>query len=134
MILVDTSVWIDFFRGADSPERLILHKLIENEEDLSISEINLTECLQGVKNESEFRKLKGFLQEFPIYQPKGIETYVSAAQIYRRCRKKGKTVRRTIDCIIAAICIENDLILLHKDEDFDIIEQYTGLRLLNWVQ
>jgi len=130
MILVDTSVWIDFLRGTDSPERLILHTLIENKEDISISEIILTECLQGVKNESEFRSLKGLLQEFPIYKPKGIETYISAAQIYRKCRKKGKTVRRTIDCIIEAICLENDLAILHKDSDFDIIAQSTGLKVL----
>jgi predicted nucleic acid-binding protein len=65
-----------------------------------------------------------------MYRPKGIETYIHAARIYRDCRKKGKTVRRTIDCIIAAICIENDLTLLHKDSDFDLIQACTGLQVI----
>lgn len=66
--------------------------------------------------------------EFPIHQPKGIETYLRAAQIYQGCRRKGNTVRKTVDCIIAAICIENSLALLHKDSDFDRIRACAGLR------
>jgi predicted nucleic acid-binding protein len=65
-----------------------------------------------------------------MYGPKGIETYLHAVRIYRDCRKKGKTIRSTIDCIIAAICIENDLVLLHKDRDFDLIQASTSLRVM----
>lgn len=130
MILADTSVWVDFLRGEDSPERRLLHRLIEEEEDISITEIILTEILQGVKHDGEFQAIKDYLLDFPIYRPKGIETYIHAAQIYRDCRKKGKTVRRTVDCIIAAICIENDLTLLHKDSDFDLIQACTGLQII----
>lgn len=130
MILVDTSVWIDFLRGSDSRERHALHRLIEEEEDISVTEIILTEILQGIKEDKDFKRVKGYLLEFPVHKPKGIETYLKAAGIYRDCRKKGKTVRKTIDCIIASICIENDLILFHKDNDFDIIEKCTGLKVL----
>ena len=130
MILVDTSVWVDFLRGEDSSQRRVLHRLIEDEADISITEIIFTEILQGIKNDREFQAIKDYLLEFPIYRPKGIETYLHAARIYRDCRKKGKTVRRTVDCIIAAICIENDLTLLHKDSDFDLIQAYTGLQVI----
>ena len=130
MIIVDTSVWIDFLKGVNSPQRHTLHKLIEEEEDISITEIILTEILQGIKEEREFRAIKNYLLELPIHKPKGIETYVNAANIYRDCRKKGKTVRKTVDCVIAAICIENRLPLLHKDNDFTNIESCTVLKVL----
>ena len=118
MILVDTSVWIDFLRGVNSVQRRTLHRLIEEEEDISITEIILTEILQGIKLDSDFKTMKDYLMEFPIHRPKGIETYIAAAEIYRDCRRKGKTVRKTVDCIIAAICMENGLTLFHKDSDF----------------
>jgi len=127
MILVDTSVWIDFLNGADSKERHALHRLIEEEEDISITEIILTEILQGIKEDENFKRVKDYLLEFPIHKPKGTETYLKAAEIYRDCRKKGKTVRKTVDCIIAAVCIENNLALFHKDSDFDIIGACAGL-------
>lgn len=130
MILVDTSVWIDFLNGANSKERHILHRLIEDEEDISLTEIILTEILQGIKDNENFKRLKDYLLEFPIHKPKGTETYLKAAGIYRDCRKKGKTVRKTVDCIIAAICLENGLALFHKDNDFDIIEGCAGLKVL----
>jgi len=128
MILVDTSVWIDFLKGANSKERRALHRLIEEEEDVSITEIILTEILQGIKEDKDFKRVKDYLLEFPIYGPEGIETYLRAAAIYRDCRKKGKTVRKTIDCIIAAICMENGLTLLHRDSDFELIAACTGLK------
>lgn len=130
MILVDTSVWVDFLRGVNSPQRRMLHRLIDGEEDISITEIILTEILQDIKEEKDFQMVKGYLLEFPIHRPKGIETYLKAAQIYRDCRKKGKAVRKTVDCIIAAICMENNLTLLHKDSDFDLIAECTGLKVL----
>ncbi|MDE2058977.1 MAG: PIN domain nuclease [candidate division NC10 bacterium] len=130
MILVDTSVWVDFLRGEDSSQRRLFHRLIEDEADISMTEIIFTEILQGIKNDGEFQAIRDYLLEFPLYTPKGIETYLHAARIYRNCRKKVKTVRRTIDCIIAAICIENDLTLLHKDSDFDLIQACTGLQVI----
>jgi hypothetical protein len=130
MILVDTSVWIDFLRSADSVQRHVLRRLIEEDEDICITGIILTEILQGVRHDKHFQKVKDYLLEFPLYNPKGIETYISAAALYRRCRRRGKTVKRTIDCLIAAICIENKLTLLHKDSDFDQIAKCTELEVL----
>lgn len=127
MILIDTSVWIDFFRNKTA--NTILHRLIEEEADLCITEIILTEILQGIKEDRELQIVKDHLMTFPIYTPKGIETYIAAAQIYRNCRKQGKTIRKTIDCIIAAICIENNLTLLHCDSDFNHIQECTTLNI-----
>jgi predicted nucleic acid-binding protein len=130
MIVADTSVWIDFLKGIDSPQQRTLRRLLEEEEDISIVEIILTEILQGIREDSDFEKVKEYLLELPIHKPRGAETYVRAAQIYRDCKKKGKTLRKTVDCIIAAICMENDLTLLHKDNDFNVIEACAGLKVV----
>lgn len=134
MILVDTSVWVDFLRGVDSPQRHSLHGFLESGEDLSITGIILTEILQGIREEKQYQALKEYFFAFQIYPPRGVETYVAAADLYRECRKKGKTVRKTVNsiivCIIAAICLENDLTLLHKDADFDRIAECGELACL----
>jgi predicted nucleic acid-binding protein len=129
MILVDTSVWIDFLIGANSTERRVLHALIENEEEICTTGIILTEILQGIREENQYQTTGKYLLEFPVYVPKGIATYTEAASIFRSCRKKGKTVRSTVDCLIAAICMENDLFIFHKDRDYDIIRECAGLKV-----
>jgi predicted nucleic acid-binding protein len=130
MIVVDTSIWIDFLRGENSSERALLHRLIEDEEEISITGIIMTEILQGIKDDKKYQITKYYLLEFPIYEPSGINTYIDAARIYRECRNNGKTIRSTIDCIIAAICLENDLSILHKDRDYDIIQECIGLKVV----
>ena len=130
MILADTSVWIDFLTGSDTPYRRMLHTFIENEEEICITEIILTEILQGIKDDITYETTKSYILEFPIIKPKGRETYISAAEIYRKCSKKGKTIRKTIDCIIAAIAQENNLTILHNDNDFEIIKKCSGLKTI----
>jgi predicted nucleic acid-binding protein len=130
MILVDTSIWIDFLRGENSLERRLLHKLIEDEEEISITGIILTEILQGIKENKKYQITKNYLLTFPMYEASGINTYIDAARIYRECRNNGRTIRSTIDCIIAAICLENDLSVLHKDRDYDIIKECVGLKVV----
>ena len=128
MILVDTSVWIDFLRGKDSEHRYLLRRLIEKEEDICLTEIILTEILQGIKDDALYETTKEYLLEFPMIKPKGTETYIKAAEIFRKSRKQGMTIRKTIDCIIAAIAQENNLALLHNDSDFEVIKNCSGLR------
>lgn len=130
MILVDTSVWIDFLRGRNTTYRRTLHDLIEQEEDICITGIILTEILQGVNDERAGNEIKQYLLDFPIYHPRSITTNIEAAQLYKQCAKKGKTVRKTVDCIIAAISIENGLVLFHNDRDFDSIAQCTDMKIL----
>lgn len=130
MILVDTSVWVDFFNGHDTPQRKILHDLLENEEDLALTGIVLTEILQGIRSDKDFREIQDRLLEFPLIEPEGAPAYLEAARIYRECRKQGKTVRKTVDCLIAAVCLAHELVLLHRDVDFDRIAECTKLACL----
>ncbi|NPV58261.1 MAG: PIN domain nuclease [Actinobacteria bacterium] len=131
MVLVDTSVWVDFLRGVDSPHRLVLRGLISAEEEVCLADIILAEVLQGIRSDRDFRAVKRNLMEFPIYSLKGVESYVSAAMLYRRCRKCGITLRGIIDCLIAQIAIEHGLVILHKDRDFERIAKVEkNLRVL----
>ena len=99
----------------------ILHRLIEEEEEVCIADIILAEILQGIKSDKDFRKTKKYLLEFPVHSLRNVDSYVEAAQIYRILRKEGLTIRKALDCIIARVAIENDLVLFHNDKDFDII-------------
>jgi predicted nucleic acid-binding protein len=129
MILVDSTVWIDFFRGVDSVFRMKLHELIAQEEDVCLTAIHLTEILQGIKNDLEFERTKRYLLWFPIIPLQNLETHIHAAKIFRICRRSGHTVRKTVDCLIAAMAIEQDLILFHNDRDFDRIAACTSLKV-----
>ena len=131
MILVDTSVWIDFFDHPDSLYAKELARLIDKNEELCLTQINVTEILQGIKEEKMFEEIKGYLMQFPIVQARGLETYIQAANIYRSCRKMGKTVAKTIDAIIAAVALENSLWVFHRDKDFDSIADCTKLKIYN---
>ncbi len=128
-ILVDTSVWVDFFNGVNSPGAACLHKMIEAEDPVCISDVILTETLQGFKNNEEFDSAKTHLVHFPIYGLQSPEGYLRAAQLYRTCRQEGITIRKTIDCLIAQTALDYSLFLLHQDNDFDRIAAVSGLRI-----
>jgi hypothetical protein len=131
MILVDTSIWIDFFSKKPSLYKKELHRLIEEEEDICLTDITLTEILCGIKTEREFEKTKEHLLHFPVLRPKGIDTFITSTQIYRLCRREGKTIRKVVDCLIAAYAIEHNLLLFHNDRDFDVIGEVCGLKVYN---
>jgi predicted nucleic acid-binding protein len=122
MIIIDTSVWIDFFSGKQTKDSLLLKNAINNSEDLCICGVILTEVLQGIRNEKEFKKVYQILNDL-IYYPENKSTFLLAVEIYRSMRKKGKTIRKPIDCIIAATCIENSAFILHCDRDFEYISE-----------
>ena len=128
MILVDTSIWIDFFNHPQSPFAKHLKILIEKGVDICLAGIILTEILQGIKDDKVFEETKGCLLAFPIIKPASLVTYISAANIYRSCRTKGITINRTIDVIISAIAIENNISVFHNDKDFDRIAECTNLK------
>ena len=129
MVLVDTTVWIDFFSGKSYSHVKIFENLILNKEDICICGVILTEILQGIKNDNEFEKTQDLLKNL-IFLPVNYHTYLYSAQIYRKLRKKGITIRKTIDCIIAAVAIEHNSQLLHNDKDFIPIEKYFSLRTI----
>lgn len=132
MILVDSTVWIDFFKGTDSIFRRKLHQLIEEEEGVCLTAINLTEILQGIRSDTEFERTRRYLILFPLFYARNLDTYIHAAKIYRTCRRSGNTVRKTVDCLIAAIAIENNLTLLHNDRDFDKVTACTKLKVFQF--
>ncbi|MDP3017377.1 MAG: PIN domain nuclease [Deltaproteobacteria bacterium] len=131
MILVDTSVWIEFFNGVETTGVRMLGDLIELEEEVCISDYILTEVLQGFRRDRDFELAQKHLLRFPVYSlnGNGLDSYIKAAQIYRKCRKQGITIRKTVDCMIAQTAIENKLTLLHNDSDFGKIASVCPLKI-----
>ena len=120
MILVDTSVLIDFFPKNDTSPVHKFKELITGEIPFGITSQIFQEVLQGAKSQKDYDQLKGYLETQVFYHPKDpIESFAQAAQLYRECRKKGVTPRSTVDCLIAQVAMEHDLSLLHHDKDFD---------------
>lgn len=129
MIVVDTSVWIDFLESRKSPFDSHLKELVEREEALGLTDIIYCEVLQGILDDRKFRHTRDILRSYPIFFVSGLRTFEYAARIYRDCRKRGFTIRKTIDCLIAATCLEAEVELYHNDRDFDAIANVTGLKI-----
>lgn len=129
MVIVDTSVWIDFFNGKENEYVYKLESLKEKDIDVFTTGIIVTEILSGFKEERDIKLTTELLKNLPVVNTAYPETYLNAALIYRTGRKKGITVRKIIDCLIAQIALENNLLLLHKDEDFNRIASFTGLKI-----
>jgi predicted nucleic acid-binding protein len=128
MVLVDTTVWIDFFADSNEPSVTALQQLIENDEDLCLCGIILAEVLQGIRSDADYIKTKGYLNDL-IFLPMRKATFVRAAEIYRSLRKIGVPIRKPVDCMIASVAIEHDIRLLHNDRDFDYIAKHSKLRV-----
>ena len=119
MVLVDTSVLINYFKGRETKGIKFLDNLIKSEEPFCINEFIYQEILQGSKDEKEFSTLKSYLKYIPLYSLKlGVQSFENAAQLNFRCRRKGITIHSTIDLLIAETAIENNIALLHDDEDY----------------
>jgi predicted nucleic acid-binding protein len=128
MILVDSSVWIDFFSGRETHQTDALDNLL-GQEPVLIGDLILTEVLQGFRRDADYRKARALLDTLELRQLGGKAIAVAAADNYRRLRRRGVTPRKTIDMIIATYCIVNGLQLLHADRDFDGLEKELGLMI-----
>ena len=128
MILVDSSVWIDYFKGAVTAQTEILDRLL-GQEPLAIGDLILTEVLQGFDSERDFNDARKMLTSLTVVELGGQEIAIQAAKNFRELRRLGVTVRKTIDTVIATRCIENGYTLLHNDRDFDPFAQHLGLRV-----
>jgi predicted nucleic acid-binding protein len=126
MILVDSSVWIDYFRGTPGPETDRLDALL-GVEPLATGDLVLTEVLQGFMNDEDFRQGKRLMTSLPVVDLVGKDIAIQAARNYRALRKEGITIRKTIDMLIATCCIETGLSLLYSDRDFDPFVKHLGL-------
>ena len=120
MYLVDTSVWVDHLRGNRTPQVRILTELLAGEDVVGVAPIILQEILQGADSNERFEKWRKYFAGLCCYDlADPIESHVAAARLYQSCRRAGRTLRSSNDCLIAQIAMENNLVLLHDDRDFD---------------
>lgn len=129
MILVDSSVWIDYFNGAITAQTEKLDSLL-GREPLAIGDLILTEVLQGFAADRDFDQAKRLLTSLLVVELGGAQIAIQAARNFRALRRRGITVRKTIDTVIATRCIEDGYSLLHNDRDFDSFAKHLGLRVV----
>ena len=131
-VIFDTSVWIDFFRNKDNKQTQYFQDLVLlNSESIYLTPTIIQEILQGLKSEKEFEDKKRVLFSFNILESKWLELSISSAKLYFDLKKKGITIRKSNDCLIAQIAIANDCLLVHNDSDFELIASGSSLRVLN---
>ncbi|GHT90570.1 ribonuclease VapC [Betaproteobacteria bacterium] len=127
MILVDSSVWIDYFRGGVTAQTDKLDALL-GVKSVAVGDLILTEVLQGFTNERDFNQARALMASLLTVDLVGHEIALSAARNFRQLRARGITVRKTVDTLIATCCIENGWSLLYSDRDFDPFVEHLGLR------
>ena len=130
MVIVDTTVWIDYLRGRGNPETNWLDQELTHQR-LGLTDLILCEVLQGVRDPALFEQVRDELLTFHLFETAGKHLAVESAINYRKLRAKGYTVRRTIDCLIGTFCLHAGHELLHRDRDFDSFEKALGLLVVH---
>jgi predicted nucleic acid-binding protein len=130
MVIVDTTVWIDYLEGITNLQTSWLDREMGRQR-LGLTDIILCEVLQGVHGDTAFNQVRRDLLKFEIFATGGIDLAVAAAVNYRSLRRRGYTIRKTIDCIIASFCLAEGHWLLHRDRDFDPFEKHLGLLVVH---
>ena len=129
MVIVDTTVWVDYFQGASNPETEWLHVELDRRR-LGLTNLILCEVLQGVRDEFVAKDVERQLLKLEVFETGGVNLAREAARNYRTLRSRGHTVRKTIDCLIATFCIREQHSLLHRDRDFDPFERFLELSVI----
>jgi len=129
VIVVDTSVWIDVLNDTPAPQAQRCVQLIESGEPIALTDVILTEVLQGLRSDREAALVERHLRAFPILRLEELDDFVLAAKLYRAARRAGVTIRKTLDCLIAAPCVRTGAPLLHADGDFDRLATCAPLRI-----
>ena len=130
MILVDSSVWVDFFKGENNPATLRLVQLLsENKADVAVADLIVFEVLRGFRQGPDLRAAQRFLSALPQVELGGLDNALLAAEHYRTLRAQGYTIRSPIDILLASYCITHKHLLLHRDADFDVMETLRGLKV-----
>lgn len=130
MVIVDTTVWVDYLGGINNDQTSWLDREMSHRR-LGLTDIILCEVLQGIRTDASFARTKHDLNRFQVFATGGIDLAIAAAQNDRFLRQKGYTVRKTVDCWIATFCLEAGHELLHRDRDFDPFEQHLGLAVIH---
>lgn len=129
MIVVDSSVWIDFFRNVSHPQVELLDRLVLQEQ-VVLGDLILCEVLRGLRTSRDVILVEDYYAAFEVVDMGGAKLARRAAANYRTLRERGITIRKTVDLLIATWCLDNDARLLHRDRDFDPFEQVFGLRVV----
>ena len=130
MTIIDTTIWTDYLRGARTRHTDWLNtKLLR--ERLGLTDLILCEVLQGIRQETSFHAVRGELLRYEIFSTGGVDLAVASARNYRLIRSTGRTVQRTIDCLIATFCLMEGHALLHNDRDYDSFEELLGLSVIH---
>ena len=130
MVIVDTTVWIDYLRGTENPEASWLVRRLR-QQSMGLTDLILCEVLQGIRDPRTLEQVHDDLLQFHVFQAGGTELAILAAQNCQILRARGHTVRKTIDCLIATFCLEAGHELLHRDRDFDVFEKELGLGVVH---
>jgi predicted nucleic acid-binding protein len=130
MVIIDTTVWIDYLRGTENPETRWLDRELQRQR-LGLTDLILCEVLQGIRDEDAFARVRADLLKFQVFPMGGSRLAIDAAQNYRELRRRGYPVYKTIDCLIATFCLQARHELLHRDHDFDCFEKVLGLPVLH---
>ena len=130
MVIVDTTVWIDYLAGNSNPETEWLDREMPLQR-IGLTDMILCEVLQGIRDTSAFRRIRDQLLVFDVFPTGGAENAIAAAANYRTLRQHGYTVRKTIDCWIATFCLTSGNQLLHRDRDFDPFKKVLGLQVIH---
>lgn len=130
MIIIDSSVWIPLLRGAEHAKVTRARELIEGPEDIGVPGIVLEEVLRGIRGDAHFRRIRDLLLDDFAYLEMTQRTFIHSAEIYRRLRRRGRTIGSPIDCLIAACAVEQDAALLEADADFRAIARVCPLVLV----
>ena len=129
MIVVDTSVWVDVLGGRRTRQALRCVELIESGQPVALTDVIFAEVLQGLRSDDEADLVERHLRAFPVLRLEGLEDFALAASLYRAARRQGVTIRKTLDCLIAAPCVRAGAPLLHADADFDRLASCSTLRI-----
>jgi len=129
-LLFDTSVWIDFLNKNDTPEARLLEAYIEADDDVLLTPAVLQEILQGIRGDKKYKEIKEILSYFTLLELPHKRAAIGSAELFRFLRKKGVTIRKSNDCLIAFYAISFSVTLVHADRDFDQISQCSDLKIL----
>ncbi len=130
MVIVDTTVWVDYLNGVATPETDWLDEQMARQR-LGLLDLMVCEVLQGLSTDRNAARVLRHLRRFEIFETGGTELAVDAARQYRLLRARGRTVRKTIDCLIASFCLRERHSLLHCDRDFDVFEELLGVPVVH---
>lgn len=130
MVIVDTTVWVDYLNGVVTPQTTWLEREVSRQR-LGLLDLIACEILQGLSTDEDAARVLRHLRRFEIFSSGGVELAAAAARNYRLLRTRGRTVRKTIDCLIATFCLVHEHTLLHRDRDFEAFEEVLDLQVLH---